>query len=262
MPPAPDPMWHGQGQRPIERVPARPVLFSPLPVLRPVARPDNQDIDRGYWRGHVTAVPVQTKPAINRPVHEIPTGMRVPDGVDPNIPVMLNTNCPPWVCPPFWSVPVSKSFTTCLPFYEQDELMGCFSVPAGYFLVINEISYQALNAVQYDAFDFVIRVNGQLKVTVEDTFVDGLAPNPAQRYALSGHFKPLRTWFIADRNSRLCVHARLRGPISMAGVSPYAPGTPIASPDCHMTIILHGWLANMRNDLDGGPRPTDVGDGA
>ncbi len=27
-----------------------------------------------------------------------------------------------------------------------------------------------------------------------------------------------------------------------------------------MNVIVNGWLANLREDLDGGPRPTDLGD--
>jgi hypothetical protein len=109
-------------------------------------------------------------------------------------------------------------------------------------------------------FEFSITVNGKLVARFEDIAIDVAQPNPAHKFGLSGHTRMLPCWFIADRHTSINVHARLRGPINLAGVSPYFPGQPIATGNCLMAITLNGWLANLRENKDGGPRPTDLGD--
>jgi hypothetical protein len=217
-------------------------------------------VDRGYWQGWSPVRQVATKPAIDRPINILPTAEREPEGVDPQTPVWVNTNCPPWICPPFWAVPVELTYDTCLPFYEQATQVFCYTVPADYFLVIRNISYEVLNAVIYDVFQFDFFVEGANRIRIEDMLIDPTSANPAHRYALAGHTRPMQTQLIVDRNQTLCVRAILRGPIDFNGVSPNAPGDPIITGNCIMRILLQGWLANLREDVDGGPRPTDLGD--
>lgn len=217
-------------------------------------------VDRGYWQGWSPVQQVATKPGIDRPINILPTNERVPDGADPQYPAWFNTNCPPWICPPFWSQPVDLVYEICLPFYEQAAQVGCFEVPQDYVLVIRNISYEALNAEIYDVFQFDFTVDGANRFTIEDMLIDPTSANPAHRYALAGHTRPMQTYLIADRNHRLCVRGILRGPIDLAGNSPYAPGDPITTGDCTFRILLQGWLANLRENIDGAPRPTDLGD--
>ncbi len=219
-------------------------------------------LNKQMWYGYGVPPVVHRpwKPDIDRPINILPTMEREPDSDPPQFPIWINANCPPWVCPPFWSVTVDLPFAGCIPWYEVATLLDCFTVPQDRCLIIKNISYEALNAAVNDVFEIEVLVNNQTQHKTEDIYVDGAAANPAQRYALAGHFRPMPVNILADRNATVCVRTTLRGPISYAGVSPYFPGQPIISPDCQMKVMLQGWLANLREDLDGGPRPTDLGD--
>lgn len=200
-----------------------------------------------------------SKPPIDRPINLVPAAEREPESEPPQFPLWINANCPPFVCPPFWSVPVDLPFNACVPWYEVATSLGCEVIAQDRALIIRGISYEALNASLDDVFEITILVNNMPVAVIEDVYVQN-TPNPAQRYALAGHFRPMPLNIIADRNASICVKATLRGPITYAGVSPYFPGQPIVSADCQIKVLLQGYLANLREDLDGGPRPTDLGD--
>jgi len=223
--------------------------------------PNGVRMDPGYFYGYVPSpVPRNMTLSVEMPVHQVPTGQREPDSAPPKFPMWTNTNCPPWVCPPFWSVPVNLEFSACVPQYELAVFIGSVVIPKDYYLIIKNVSYQALNAVQDDVFELEFQDSGRTLAKWEDILIDAAAVNPAQKYALAGHFRPMPTHMLVDRNHTLTVRGTLRGPINFAGVSPFFPGQPIVSPDCQMRVLVEGWLANLREDLDGGPRPTDLGD--
>ncbi len=239
----------------------RPV---PQVMTTPITRlpnPDNQDVDYGYWYGWVPPPSRREMTVPNdRPINLLTVEEQIPEPTDPNSVMWFNTNCPPWVCPPYWSKPVELKVNACVPWYEVDTVLGNLQVPKDWFYVVTDVSYEALNAAQDDVFEMAILVNNNLVVRWEDIAIDQAQPNPAQKYALAGHFRPLPVWFLADRNSTITIRSRLRGPISLAGVSPYWAGQPILTGNCQMKVILHGWMANLRENVDGGPRPTDLGD--
>jgi hypothetical protein len=232
----------------------------------PLVQPRNEDIDRTMWRGVSPPVPLRVIPPqmpfdMDTPRQVQNVNMQSPESDDPTTPVYINTNCPPWVCPPNESSPTDITMTACVPWYEVDTLLSStFTVPLGKMLIIKSASYEALNAALNDVFQFRILVNGTPKATFEDVLADGASVNPAQSYGISGHFRPLPLGIIADRQTVVSVYGRLRGPINLAGASPYLPGLPISSGNCQMKIILNGWLAVDRMHLEGGPRPTDLGD--
>jgi hypothetical protein len=238
--------------------PAVPLRSAPMVQT---SLPNNDDVDRGYWRGwgpdptrRVMTVPN------DRPIYALPTEQQVPPSDDPQMAMWFNTNCPPWVCPPYWSKPLELAVNACVPWYEVDTLLGNLVVPKDWFYVVTDVSYEALNAVQDDVFEFSVLVSNNLVGRWEDSIADAAQPNPAEQDALSGHYRTLPLWFIADRRSNITIRGRLRGQINLAGVSPNWAGEPILSTNCQMKVILHGWMANLREDVDGGPRPTDLGD--
>jgi hypothetical protein len=251
----------------------RPVAYrgaQPLQArtARPADIPRNDDIDRQMWnfaqpepeRRYAKGSPADLPPA-DQSYGVVPTMMQSPTSQDPTTPVYINTNCPPWVCPPAWSVPADIVMQKCIPWYEVSTLLDFpFTVPAGRIFIIKACSYEALNAAVLDTFQFTIQVGGAPVAQFEDNFADGTIGNPAQMYALSGHTRTLPLGIIADRRTIVSAFGRLRGPINFAGASPYLPGTPITSGNCMMKIILNGWLANDRTQWAGAPRPTDLGD--
>lgn len=223
---------------------------------------DGSDVDKSMWSGYSDdkVVRVRTKPPIDRPIPIMPTMEREPESVPPNTPLWVNSNNPPWVTPPRWARAVSIPFNACVPWYEVSTLLGTYQVPQDYMLVIKQVSYEALNAALLDTFVIDFLSNTQNLLQLEDMFVDNTTSNPAQQYALGGHFRPIPTNCFVDRNGVLTVRGTLRGPIDIAGVSPYFPGQPITSTDCQMKVVIDAWLANLRDNSDGGPRPTDLGD--
>jgi hypothetical protein len=230
--------------------------------VRPVVPPDDRDLDNAYWHGYSVVGRRATKPDIDRPIVQMPMMEREPESAPPQTPVWVNGNCPPWICPPAWAVPVELTMEKCIPFYEQATLMDfCFTVPQDYVLVIRNLSWEALNAVQYDVFQFDFLVDGSTRLSIEDMLIAPGSANPAHKYALAGHTRPMPTHLVVDRNHTLCIRAILRGPIDFAGNSPFFPGQPIVTANCLMKVVLQGWLANLRENVDGGPRPTDLGDG-
>ena len=226
-------------------------------------RQQNTSLDNAMWRGFVAPGMVQRRPSgpmLDRPIMIMPMAEREPESAPPNTPVWGNFNYPPWNQPPVWSIPYSQRLEACVPQYEIGVTLGCFTVPADRTLVIKEIGYEALNAAQGDVFELEVTVNQSVRVRWEDINIDATQPNPAVRYALFGHFRPMPTHILVDRNCTVCVRGMLRGPVNLAGSSPYFPGQPITTGNCAMRAVLYGWMAPLREDIDGGPRPTDLGD--
>lgn len=230
-------------------------------AMAPMARVNNQDVDNGYWYGYAPE-PERRKMGVNidPASYPVPVMAQLPRSTNPQSAIWFNSNCPPWVCPSYWSISVDQSFSGCVPWYEVDTLIGGVKVPGDHFYVIKQVSYEALNAAQDDVFEWTVTVNNQVVARWEDIGVDVAQANPANKYGLSGHTRMLPLWFIADRSSTINVFARLRGAINLAGVSPKFPGQPILTGNCQMKIILQGWLSPLRENRDGGPRPTDLGD--
>jgi hypothetical protein len=217
--------------------------------------------DPGYWYGYVPA-PERRRMTVNmdRPAYRMGSGEETPPSDDPREPIVLNTNCPPWVCPPYWSIPLDLPTEVCVPWYQVSTQMPCFKVPQGYYWAVKGLSYEALNAAQDDVFEFEVTVDGQQVLLFEDVVADAAQPNPAQKFGLAGHFRELPCHFIADFNTTVCARATLRGAVTLAGNSPNWPGQPIATGNCQMLLVFHGWLAPNRQNVEGGPRATDLGD--
>jgi hypothetical protein len=180
--------------------------------------------------------------------------------VDGSKPILLNTVCPPWHCPPLWSVAIDFPATECIPWYMVKTLMGTLNVPKGYLLVIKGVSYEAANAVQDDVVSFEVAVNGEPRATWEDVVADAVQPNPVHRMALSGHIRELPLHIVVPVNSTVTVSATLMGAIDFNGVSLNWPGQPILTPDCHVKMLFNGWYFPAMNNIQGAPRQAFNGD--
>lgn len=190
---------------------------------------------------------------------EIPHQMTTQDA-EGNTPISINAGCPPWHCPPLWSVPVDFPVLRCIPWYMVDTLMGTLEVPKGYLLVIKSVSYEAANAVQDDVLSFQVSVNGQPAARWEDMIADAAQVNPAHRMALCGHTRELPLHIVVPVNSAVTVSAMLMGAIDFNGVSPNWPGQPILTPDCHVKMIFNGWYFPAMNNVEGAIRQASMGD--
>jgi len=218
-------------------------------------------VEDGYWMGPgADATRVNMTMNNDRPIVIEPLGESIPDSIEGKIPVCLNINYPPWNNPSFRSIPLASNLTGCVPWYQVPTVLTTVQVPLGYFFVIKGISYIAYNGVQDDVIDFVMTVNGVQAARWEDALADAAQVNPADRCALAGttHEMPLNV--IADRNSVIAIQATLRGPLTLAGVDLTFPGQPILTGNCLISVILNGWAVPMREQTDGGSRPTDLGD--
>lgn len=237
--------------------------IAPLPVRGPRLVPTGRHgvkMDEGYFWGHVPP-PVRRNNVVNneRPINTTPLNDTIPHSADPHIPIWVNANYPPWTNPTWWSVPLNLEFDGCIPWYLVPTFLTKFTVPHTYMAVIKGISYEALNADQNDVFTIRVWVGGELAAEFEDINADSTQSNPALRYGINGFTREMPVNIIADYDSEIVIEATLNGPLDLAGNSPYFPGQPITTGDCLVRVILNGWMANVREQVEGGSRPTDLG---
>lgn len=234
---------------------------------RPQALPSDRlqgrgvTVDKGYWNGPAP-VPVRKHMSVNndRPILPISTGQKEPESTDPQQSVWFNTNCPPWVCPSYWSFPLDMPVVNCIPMYGVATDVGTVQVPDTWLYIIKGISYEALNGVQGDVFTFRMTVNGATVAEWEDIVADAAQPNPAYKFGIAGHPRPLPVHINCPQSAVIRVTSTLVGPLTLAGTSPRFSGEPIISADCHVKVLLNGWAMPARENIRSGARPTDLGD--
>ena len=232
------------------------------PGMRALPQPASIPGDPGIWYGSAPR-PVRrgiTRPMDDRPLYAFAGGEPLPTSEDSPQAVWINSACPPWICPSVWAVAMDIPVLKCIPWYEVQEVVGCFDVPRDYLVVIKDMSYEAANAAQDDVVAFQLFVNDSLKVEWEDIITDALQPNPVHRFGISGHVRSLPCHIVVPTSSQVCIKATLRGPINLAGVSPYWPGQPITTGDCHVTVNFNGWFFPAMANVDGSPRQGALGD--
>lgn len=227
--------------------------------MRPVPPSNDRDVDLYYWRGSV-AVPEARggyKP-VDDQLFKVPTQTEA-SGDDAQLPLWATGNCPPWNCPPFWAQSFCERYEACIPTWEQEYTMGILRVPENVMYVIKSISYEVTSGLaQYDLFEISTYISQSKRASIEDMIIDPIAANPSERYAFSGFREPLPLQDRVDRNKWLRVTFRARGLVNLAGGSNHFPGEPI-NPNAHAKVLVEGWIAPLRRNVDGGPRPTDLG---
>lgn len=228
--------------------------------VREVPTPRNDDVDLYYWRD--PGVPTPPRRGGYRPVDNqlfrIPTAEEV-DGDDAQIPFWATGNCPPWNCPPYWAIPFSETFEVCVPTYEQEYTIGQINTGDMEMSTLKSVSYEVTTGLgQYELFEFKSYRGGQLRATWEDMTVDPTTFDPSERYAFAGHNKPLLLEDRVDRARNMRFTVKARGIVNLAGTSIHSPGDPI-TPSANFKLVVHGWVAPLRHNVDGAPRPTDLG---
>lgn len=221
----------------------------------------NFDIDRAWWYGWSPTPERQGAytPEDNQ-LFITPTNEPEPDGVEPYWPFWVAGNCPPWNCPTFWGYPFDLDYEICLNEYEVETYIGSIQVPAMAMQVIRGLSYEVLTGLsQYEIFEITLRRGKETRVVVEDMIIDPTAAAPAERYVFAGDTRPLDIRDFADRERTYEIYVKARGIVDWDGVSVHAPGDPLI-PSAHIRISLMGWVSPIRQNVDGGPRPADLGD--
>lgn len=239
------------------------MLTSRRPMPLP-PEPSGPDI---FWGDGVTHT--HERRGIIRPMDELPRVYASADEIPPpvdeqdnlgNTPISLNTGCPPWLCPPMWSVALDFPAVACIPWYMVKTLLGTLNIPKGYLLAIKSVSYEAANAVQGDVVGFEVFVNGEQRAQWEDMVVDAAQPNPAHKFGLCGHIREMPLHIVVPVDSTVTVAATLMGAIDFNGVSPNWPGQPILTADCHVRMIFNGWYFPAMDNVQGGIRQASMGD--
>jgi hypothetical protein len=217
-------------------------------------------VERGYYHGRPPPIPPAHGKNINveAPIPIVPTNRKDPISEPPNKQLVINANCPPWNCPPFWSIPFDEEACICIPMARKEEFIFRYVVPQDRMLIIKGISYEIHNVDQYNSFSFKIMDNGMTRLSIEDMLIDPTSANPAHRYVFAGHTRQMPTHLFIDHNHSLVVSAEFLGILDFAGNSNYNEGD-ILAVNPEMCINIRGWLANVRDSRDGGPRPTDLG---
>lgn len=235
-----------------------------LPQQKPMQPADvdrrSDDIDLMYWRGSVPVPPRRGEwPEEDDQLLKIPTKQMEPVGEDSPQPIWVTGNLPGWNAPNFWAKPFEYTFTRCVPTWEEEYPIGIFTTPDMNMTIIRSVSYDVISGLdQFDLFEYKMYSSGHLKATWEDMTIDPASAAAAQRYVFSGDTIPLRLDWLVDRNKTCRFTIKARGLVDLAGASNHAPGDPI-NPNAHFRLNIQGYIATLRRDVDGGPRPDDLG---
>lgn len=237
---------------------ARPLQSN---TMQPIPPARNDDIDLTWWRGSVPE-PVRRGDyrELDNQHYRFVTNQEEPEGEDPQTPVWVVGNCPPWNCPGYRSQPFDERFDTCLREWEVDTPLGGIPVEEDQMLVLKSISYHVISGLaQYDLFEIAMYESGVQRFRIEDMIIDPTTNNPSNRYVFAGDNKPLEVWQRIDRNSRMNFTVKARGLVDFDGNSNHNPGEPL-DPNAFIRLQVSGWRTPLRRNVDGGPRPTDLGD--
>lgn len=235
-----------------------------IPEARPMVQvedPDNIDITRGYWFD--PGVEPERRGAW-RPVDDyqaqMPTNELAPASVEPQTSVHVTGVKPPWNEPPYWSVPFEQILVSdCVPTYEEWYRVGSFTVPDMHVAMLEQMSFEVLTGlVQYELFEFSVRGSGTEVMRIEDMIIDPLVGDPNHRYVFASDVSPMPVRHFFDRGRVITVMVRVRGLVDLAGVSNRLPGDPIL-PNANFRVLMRGYYAPFRKDVDGGPRQQDLG---
>ena len=235
-----------------------------LPQQQPIQPADvdrrSDDIDLKYWRGS-SPTPVRKGywPEEDDQLLIIPTQEDEPRGKDAPFPVWAVGSLPSWNEPNYWAKPFEYTFERCVPTWEQEYTIGQFQSPEMGMTVIQSVSYEVFAGLgQFDLFEFKMYSGGSNKATWEDMTIDPAVASPTHRYVFSGHAIPLPLSWRVDRDKICRFTVKARGLVDLAGASNHAPGDPI-NPNAHFRLNVQGYIAPLRRNVDGAPRPDDLG---
>lgn len=167
--------------------------------------------------------------------------------------LLVNTHPPVWNQPNFASKAFDKegAFTN-IPFYETPYPIFNFLTDPATLLRITGVSYDCTCMVQYSVFTWYVYRSGDLLSSWEDCLINPAAANPAERWALGGHVRPIPYYGRYDRNDQLTAT------VVAHGVEPFTHTN--ADPAlCAARICFSGWIANVEDERDGKSRAAEFG---
>lgn len=234
-----------------------------LPAAQPMVPADvdrrSEDVDRQYWRGSVPDIPRRGHyHAEDDQLLMIPTNQLEEKGAEPQNRAWAVGSCPPWNCPSNWAEPFEYRFERCVPTWEEDYYMGSILAPDMAMMIIKSVSYEVISGLgQYDLFEFSMK-DPALQAQWEDMIIDiGVAATHG-KYVFSSDVLPLPLEYHLDRAKRANFFVKARGVVTLAGASNHFPGE-LIDPNAHFRLSVQGWLAPIRKNVDGAPRPVDLG---
>lgn len=234
-----------------------------LPQARPMTpapvEQQNLDVDRAYWYTHAPVPPRQGRyEAEDDTLYRIPTQEEAPPGANPQNRAWVTGNLPVWNEPGYWSTPFEETYTVCVPTWEEEYQVGTLISPEMSITVIESVSYECISGLaQFDIFEWALYRPGKV-AQWEDMIIDPLTANPSLRHVFAGHVRPLPLIHRVDRGQTAWFTVKARGIVDLAGLSNHNPGDPLI-PNANFRLNVQGWRTQLRRNVDGGPRPTDLG---
>jgi hypothetical protein len=224
-------------------------------IPRPTGR-DDRILDRAMWY-FWSKVLQRDLPEIDQiPYPQTPGNEMEPESIAPKARLTVATRLPQWINPNFWANNYSDIGETCLLFYKTWYTVYTHDVPDTRIVLIDRVSYEIPNLPINEVFEVQILRNGMELVRWEDMKVSVASANPAEQYALGGHFLPIPTWCRFDQSDRVVVNIQVLGPEAPAGTFPRLPTDPL---NCYGKVVVQGHQATMLNRSSGVPRPADPG---
>lgn len=167
--------------------------------------------------------------------------------------LLVNTHPPVWNFPNFQSKAFDREgdFVN-IPFYETPYSLFNYQVHPSTLLRITGVSYDVTCQVQYSVFVWSVYRSGDLLSQWEDCLVNPAAVNPAHRWALGGHVRPIPFYGRLDRNDQLTATVVARG------VEPFTH-TNADLALCAARICFTGWNAMVEDERDSKSRAAEFG---
>ncbi len=213
--------------------------------------------DRQMWEGAspVTDRPVrliqpgegsQGSPAFNSS-QQLPKQI-VPDTEQLYIPMRR----PAFATPNFWSIPFDEPGSICVPNYATTYTAFSYRVQSTRMVMVNGISYQFDNSIGlFEQFQIQLYRNTDELCRFIDLKVLN-AVDPAEQYAFAGHYRQMPLYCRFDHDDLILAK------VTVLGAYPFTH-TPYDLLGGCFTVNLHGWMASLMDERDGGARPWDLG---
>lgn len=234
-----------------------------LPQAQPMRPADqatqNRDLDTYYWTSPGVEPPrMPVHPRVDDQLLVIPTNQMEEVGENPQNHMWVTGTRPMWNDPRYWSYPLEERYTVCVPTWEEEYNFGTLDVPENTMAIIDSVSYHVTSGLaQFDLFEMAAYTPAREGLW-EDMIIDPLTPDPSHRYAFAGDVTPLPLSIRGDRNHKIRFTVKARGVVNLAGNSTHNPGDPLI-PNAHFRLLVHGYYAPLRHNVDGAPRMGDTG---
>jgi len=222
---------------------------------RPVPKPDNIDLDKAYWYfwSKFKGAPIEQLENAKSPL--VSTGSPLPNSMPPPLRIYLTTHLPPYNYANFYAKNNVIEDEVCGLYYKTWTNVASFEVPSNRLVVIEEISYEFENLPDNEVFEMQVLRNGEVLETFEDIKINSAAVNPAEHFAIGGHYLPVPFWGRFDHDEQILFRIKALGPEGPA-LNQFQR-TDADFLNATFRVVMRGYMSSLRDNRNGVPKPVD-----